>query len=73
VAHAQIRYLNPFPRNLAEMLGRYTKILVPELNLGQLSLLLNGRFPVRVIPMNKVQGRPFTVREIRRRIEELVV
>ena len=47
-------------------------MLVPELNLGQLSLVLNGRFPVRVIPMNKVQGRPFTVRELRRRIEELV-
>jgi 2-oxoglutarate ferredoxin oxidoreductase subunit alpha len=72
VAHAQIRYLNPFPRNLGDLLSRYETVLVPELNLGQLSLLLNGRFPVRVIPMNKVQGRPFTVREIRRRIDDLV-
>lgn len=72
VAHAQIRYLNPFPRNLGEVLSRYQKILVPELNLGQLALLLNARFPVRVLPMNKVQGRPFTVREVLARIDELV-
>jgi 2-oxoglutarate ferredoxin oxidoreductase subunit alpha len=72
VAHAHIRYLNPFPRNLAEVLRRYDRILVPELNMGQLALVLQGRFAIPVIPMNKVQGRPFTVREIQRRIDELV-
>jgi len=64
VAHAHIRYLNPFPRNLGEVLGRYRRILVPELNLGQLAMLLQARFPVRVEQLNKVQGQPFQIREV---------
>jgi 2-oxoglutarate ferredoxin oxidoreductase subunit alpha len=71
VACAHLRYLNPFPCNLGEVLGRYPKILVPELNLGQLALLLQARFPVRVQQLNKVQGQPFQIREIYNRIAEL--
>jgi 2-oxoglutarate ferredoxin oxidoreductase subunit alpha len=71
VAHAHIRYLNPFPRNLGAVLSRYPKILVPELNGGQLSLLLNARFPVRVVSLPKVQGQPFKIAEIARKIDEL--
>jgi 2-oxoglutarate/2-oxoacid ferredoxin oxidoreductase subunit alpha len=71
VASAHIRYLNPFPRNLGEVLTRYRQVLVPELNLGQLSLLLNARFPVRTIGLNKVQGQPFKISEIKRKIDEL--
>jgi 2-oxoglutarate ferredoxin oxidoreductase subunit alpha len=71
VACAQIRYLNPFPRNLGEMLSRYEKILVPELNGGQLALLLNARFPVRVVSLPKVQGQPFKIAEIARKIDAL--
>lgn len=72
VASAHLRYLNPFPRNLGEILSRYRQVLVPELNLGQLSLLLNARFPVRTIGLNKVQGQPFKISEIKRKIDELV-
>ena len=64
VAHAHIRYLNPFPRNLGDILDRYERILVPELNMGQLSLLLRARYLKEVIALNKVQGRPFKVSEI---------
>ncbi len=72
VASAHLRYLNPFPQNLCNILGRYKQVLVPELNLGQLSLLLQARFPVRVIPFNKVQGQPFQIRELVQKIEELL-
>lgn len=71
VASAHLRYLNPFPRNLGEVLGRYKKILVPELNLGQLALLLQAHFPVRVQRLNKVQGQPFQIREIYSQIKEI--
>lgn len=72
VASTQLRYLNPFPQNLGNILSRYKQVLVPELNLGQLSLLLQARFPVRVVPFNKVQGQPFQIREITHKIEELL-
>ncbi len=71
VAHAQIRYLNPFPRNLKAILGRYEKILVPEMNRGQLAMLLQGRFARRVHSFPKVQGRPFSIAEIREKIAEV--
>jgi 2-oxoglutarate ferredoxin oxidoreductase subunit alpha len=72
VAGTHLRYLNPFPRNLGDLLSRYRQVLVPELNLGQLSLLLNARFPVRTVGLNKVQGQPFKISEIKRKIDELV-
>ena len=72
VACTHLRYLNPFPRNLGDLLSRYRQVLVPELNLGQLSLLLNARYPIRTIGLNKVQGQPFKISEIKRKIDELV-
>ena len=72
VAATHLRYLNPFPRNLGDVLSRYKKVLVPELNLGQLALLLNARFPIRVEKLNKVQGQPFKITEIKSKIDELV-
>jgi 2-oxoglutarate/2-oxoacid ferredoxin oxidoreductase subunit alpha len=72
VAATHLRYLNPFPRNLGDLLSRYRQVLVPELNLGQLSLLLNARFPVRTVGLNKVQGQPFKISEIKHKIDELV-
>ena len=68
VSHLHLRHLNPFPRNLGELLARFDRILVPELNLGQLSLLLQGRFGVTVEKMNKVQGLPFAAAELHERI-----
>jgi 2-oxoglutarate ferredoxin oxidoreductase subunit alpha len=71
VAHAHLRYLNPLPRNMGELLKRYDRVLVPELNKGQLSFVLRGKFLVDAIGLNKVQGKPFTVAEIVSKIEEL--
>ena len=72
VSHAHLRYLNPFPRNLGDILKGFEKILVPELNLGQLALLLNGHYPVRVEKLSKVRGQPFRIKEILDKINELV-
>ncbi|MFN3652314.1 MAG: 2-oxoacid:acceptor oxidoreductase subunit alpha [Armatimonadota bacterium] len=72
VAHAHVRYLNPFPRNLATLLTRYQKVLVAELNLGQLALLINGRFGMKCEQLNKVEGQPFKISEVLRKIEELL-
>ncbi|MYI64132.1 MAG: 2-oxoacid:acceptor oxidoreductase subunit alpha [Gemmatimonadetes bacterium] len=72
VAYAHLRYLNPFPRNLGNVLGRYKQVLVPELNLGQLALLLQAHFPVRVVKLNKVQGAPFQIREVADKIRQVL-
>ena len=69
VSAIHLRYLNPFPRNLGEILKRFDKVLVPELNLGQLRLLIRARYLVDAVGLNKVQGKPFKVTEIVRSIE----
>jgi 2-oxoglutarate ferredoxin oxidoreductase subunit alpha len=71
VSHLHLRHLSPLPRNLGEVLDRYERILVPEINLGQLALLLQGRYLRPVERLNKVQGLPFTASEIEERIHEL--
>jgi 2-oxoglutarate ferredoxin oxidoreductase subunit alpha len=72
VSSIQLRHLNPFPSNLESILRRFNKILVPELNQGQLVRLLRSEFLVPAIAMNKVRGQPFLVEEIRARIDELL-
>ena len=72
VAHAHLRYLNPFPRNLGELLARYEKVMIPELNSGQLALLVRSRYLVDAISFPKLRGQPFTIREIEACIEELL-
>jgi 2-oxoglutarate ferredoxin oxidoreductase subunit alpha len=72
VAQAHLRYLNPMPNNTAAVLKRYKKVLVPELNAGQLRMLLRGYFLVDAHGLNKVQGRPFLVSEIEQKIERLL-
>jgi 2-oxoglutarate ferredoxin oxidoreductase subunit alpha len=68
VSSIHLRYLNPFPKNLGEVLRRFRRVLVAELNLGQLCLLLRGKFLVDAVSINKVQGKPFKVAEIVRAI-----
>jgi 2-oxoglutarate ferredoxin oxidoreductase subunit alpha len=72
VASMHIRYLNPFPRNIGDILKRFKKVLVPELNLGQLRMLLRSQFLVDAVGLNKVAGQPFREREIAAKIEELI-
>jgi 2-oxoglutarate ferredoxin oxidoreductase subunit alpha len=72
VATAHLRHLNPFPPNLPDVLHRYDKVLVPEINLGQLALLLRGRFLVDVISYNQVRGLPFRAAELAGVIEGVI-
>ena len=72
VAQAHLRHLNPFPPNLGDVLRRYDKVLVPEINLGQLALLLRGRFLVDVISYNRVRGLPFQAAELAGVIEDVI-
>jgi len=72
VSSIQLRHLNPFPGNLEPILRRFNKVLVPELNQGQLVRLLRSEFLVPAIPMTKVRGQPFLVEELRARIDELL-
>jgi 2-oxoglutarate ferredoxin oxidoreductase subunit alpha len=64
VAQAHLVHLNPFPSNLGEVLARYEKILVPEMNLGQLSRLIRAEFLAPAQAVTKIQGLPFTVTEL---------
>ena len=70
VAHCHLRYLNPFPKNLGEIFKRYKKILVPELNTGQLCFILRGTYLVDAAGYTKVQGKPFLVSELVDKIDE---
>src|SRR5688572_7359190 len=70
VSRAHLRHLNPFPRDLGEVLARFDKVLVPEMNLGQLALLLRARYLKDVTSYSKVQGKPFFRHEIVAKIKE---
>ena len=71
-AHVHLRHLNPLPANLGEVLNRYTQILVPEINLGQLSRILRAEYLVDAQTMSKIQGVPFRVSEIEAAITALL-
>jgi 2-oxoglutarate/2-oxoacid ferredoxin oxidoreductase subunit alpha len=72
VAQAHLRYLNPFPRNLGEVLRSYDKVLVPEMNLGQLRKLVRAEFLVDAVGYNRVRGQPFASSEIADAIASLL-
>jgi 2-oxoglutarate ferredoxin oxidoreductase subunit alpha len=72
VAQAHLRHLSPFPANLGDVLKRYDKVLVPEINLGHLALLLRGRYLTDVISYNRVRGLPFLSSELADVIQEVI-
>ncbi|MEM7654873.1 MAG: 2-oxoacid:acceptor oxidoreductase subunit alpha [Bacteroidota bacterium] len=72
VAHAHLRYLRPFPRNLGEMLNRYDKVLIPEINNGQLSRLIRDYYLREVEQFNKIQGVPITHAELLAAVQEML-
>ncbi len=72
VAHAHLRYLNPLPANLGEVLRRYDRVLIAELNRGQLRGILRAEFLVDAVGLNKVSGRPFAVAEVEAAVESLL-
>ncbi len=72
VAQAHLRHLNPLPANTGEVLRSYDKVLLPEINLGQLALLLRARFLVDVISYNRVRGLPFKAEELAGVIQDVI-
>jgi 2-oxoglutarate/2-oxoacid ferredoxin oxidoreductase subunit alpha len=64
VGHAQLRYLNPFPKNLGDVLGRFKTVLIPEINMGQLALLLRARYLRNFEQLNMTRGVPIKIREV---------
>ena len=72
VAHGHLRHLNPLPRNTGDVLRSYRRVLVPEVNLGQLSLLLRARYLIDVVGFNRVRGKPFRISEIRSAAEAVL-
>jgi len=72
IGHVHLRHLNPLPKNLGEILGRYDKVLVPEMNMGQLVMLLRAKYLVDAQGYNKIQGKPFKQSEIEHKIEEML-
>ena len=72
VAQAHLRHLSPFPANLGDVLKRYDKVLVPEINTGQLALILRGRYLTDVISYNRVRGLPFRASELSGVIQDVI-
>ena len=72
VSSMHLRHLNPMPANVGPVLARFRRVLVPEMNLGQLLMILRARFLVDAVGLNKVQGRPFKVSEIVMKAEDLL-
>ena len=72
VSHLHLRHLNPLPQNLGEILVKFQKVMIAELNLGQLSNIIRAKFLVDAVGLNKVQGKPFTQTEVFNKITKLV-
>ena len=70
VSNIHLRHLNPFPDDLEKVMRSFKKVIVPELNLGQLNLLLRAKFLIDVISYGKLQGKPFKVAELREKFLE---
>ena len=72
VSHAHLRHLNPLPPDLGELLGRFHRVLLPELNLGQLSILLRSKYLIDIESFTKAAGQPVMVSELQGRIEQIL-
>ncbi len=72
VSHINLKYINPFPKNLAQLLLKFNKVLIPEINLGQLSTIIRSKFLIDTINFNRVSGKPFTRTDIYEKIEQII-
>jgi len=72
VSYLHLRYLNPLPANLGEILHQFDKILVPEMNMGQLKMLLQAKYLLPILGFNKIQGQPFKAEEIKAKVKEIL-
>jgi len=72
VSHAHLRYINPMPKNLGDLLARFDRVLIPELNMGQLATLIRSRYLIPAESYPKVQGQPFKIQELETRIRQVL-
>ena len=72
IGHVHLRHLNPLPKNLGEVLKRYRRVVVPEMNMGQLLWVLRAKYLVDAEGFNKIQGKPFKQSEIEGKIEQVL-
>jgi 2-oxoglutarate/2-oxoacid ferredoxin oxidoreductase subunit alpha len=72
VTHCHLRYLNPLPNELGDIMKRFKKVLIPELNMGQLRTIIRSKYLVDAVGLNKVQGKPFSVAEVVDKIEAVL-
>ncbi len=72
VSHLHLRYLNPLPEDLGDIIVKFQKVLIPELNMGQLSTIIRSKFLIDAIGLNKVAGKPFTKTEIYKKIKQII-
>lgn len=72
VTHCHLRWLNPLPKDLGDILKRFKKVVIPELNLGQLRTIIRAKYLIDAVGLNKVQGKPFSVGEVVEKIEALL-
>ena len=72
VSSAHLRYLNPYPKNLGDVLAGFERVLIPEMNLGQLRMLIRARYLIDAVGLNRVTGRPLKIGEIEESIQQLV-
>jgi 2-oxoglutarate ferredoxin oxidoreductase subunit alpha len=72
ISHVHLRHLNPLPSDLGGIISRFEKVLVPEMNMGQLLRVLRAEYLVDAVGLNKIQGRPFKVSEITARISRML-
>ncbi|OXS30876.1 2-oxoglutarate ferredoxin oxidoreductase subunit alpha, partial [Streptomyces sp. XY006] len=70
IAQAHLRHLNPFPHNLGEVLARYERVVVPEMNMGQLAALLRAKYLVDVVSCTQINGMPFKAEQLARALKE---
>jgi 2-oxoglutarate ferredoxin oxidoreductase subunit alpha len=72
VSFAHLKYINPFPKNLGEVLSKFKRVVIPELNTGQLKSIIQAKYLKPVVGINKVQGKPFKTSELVSEIEKLL-
>ena len=72
IAHAHLRYINPFPKNLGQLLDSFDKVIIPEINNGQLAKIIRDKFRIPVLQYNKIQGVPISKAELKHFVESVI-
>ena len=73
VSHVHLRYINPLPNNLGEILKNFDKVMIPEMNNGQLIQIIRSEFLIDAIGLNKIKGLPFATEELTAKINDVLI